>query len=74
MNTIPVTSLQPWTFKARAVSDWGYVFGSFEYATEAEARKVFAEHKAHATEHGGAGSLHHNHEQVDRFSIWCPND
>ncbi len=63
-----------WTFKARACSDWGYVFYEQGFETEAEARARFTEAKAHAKEHGGAGSLHQGFEQVERFNHWCSND
>jgi hypothetical protein len=67
-----------WVFTSRAVSDWGYVFFEKAFDDEAAARAEFASAKAHATEHGGAGSLHHFHDGttdvIDRFSIWCPND
>jgi hypothetical protein len=64
----------PWIFKSRAVSDWGYVFFELPFETEADARRKFNESKAHAKAHGGAGSLHHEGKQVEKFSIWCPND
>jgi hypothetical protein len=63
-----------WTFKSRSPSDWSYVFFSKLFVSETEARAEFESSKAHATEHGGAGSLHHGHDVVDRFSVWCPND
>ncbi len=64
----------PWSFLSRSVSDWSYVFGTSRFGTEQGAREYFESAKAHATEHGGAGSLHHGGKQVDKFSIWCPND
>lgn len=67
--------MKQWSFKARAVSDWDYVFFSKPFDTEAEARAHFDEDKERAKEHGGAGSLHNpDGDMVDKFSIWCPND
>ncbi len=70
-----VTGSKKWTFKARAVSDWGYVFFSQPFDVETRAKARFDEEKKRAEEYGGAGSLHSPEgEIVDRFSIWCPND
>lgn len=63
-----------WSFVSRSASDFSYIFFTQPFETEEEARKRFNEAKAHASDHGGAGSLHNEGQQIDRFSIWCPND
>lgn len=63
-----------WAFLSRAPSDWSYVFGTQRFADESAARECFEAAKKHAAENGGAGSLECGGRQVERFSIWCPND
>lgn len=63
-----------WTFKSRSASDFGYVFYTLPFETEADARAKFSDAQVHAKKNGGAGSLHQDGEMVDQFSHWSPND